>query len=168
MLSEQGAPTPVAATRLRAPQSLMGPCPAAELDAAVKGSSLYGRYAQAVDRESAYEKLGAAQDAEQRSAAEAADRAAVEAAVTSGEPAPGARRGGPGEGAESDSGARSDSGRRSDAGQRSGSGERSGDDASLVQQVVGSGMFKSLARSVGTQLGREISRSLFGTARRRR
>jgi hypothetical protein len=39
---------------------------------------------------------------------------------------------------------------------------------SVVQQVVGSGMFKSLARSVGTQIGREITRSLFGTARRRR
>lgn len=138
VLSERGAPTPVAATRLRAPQSLMGPVPAAELDAAVKGSSLYGRYAQAVDRESAYEKLGAAQEAEQRAAAEAADRAAVEKAVASGERPAG----------------------RSD--------DRSGEDPSLVQQVVGSGMFKSLARSVGTQLGREISRSLFGTARRRR
>ncbi|MCX5141600.1 helicase HerA-like domain-containing protein [Streptomyces sp. NBC_00338] len=142
VLSERGAPTPVAATRLRAPQSLMGPVPAAELDAAVKGSSLYGRYAQAVDRESAYEKLGAAQEAEQRAAAEAADRAAVEKAVASGERPAGRADG------------------RSD--------DRSGEDPSLVQQVVGSGMFKSLARSVGTQLGREISRSLFGTARRRR
>lgn len=146
VLSERGAPTPVAATRLRAPQSLMGPVPAAELDAAVKGSSLYGRYAQAVDRESAYEKLGAAQEAEQRAAAEAADRAAVEKAVASGERPAGRADG------------RSDD--RSD--------DRSGEDPSLVQQVVGSGMFKSLARSVGTQLGREISRSLFGTARRRR
>lgn len=139
VLSERGAPTPVAATRLRAPQSLMGPCPAAELDAAVKSSSLYGRYAQAVDRESAYEKLSAAPDAEDRSAAEAADRAAVDEAVASGEPS--ARRSSP---------------------------EGPGEDASLVRQVVGSGMFKSLARSAGTQLGREISRSLFGTARRRR
>lgn len=95
VLSENGAPTPVAATRLRAPRSLMGPCPAAELDAAVKGSPLYGSYAQAVDRESAYEKLSAGQEAERRAAeaetaataakaaraAEAADRAAVEEAV---------------------------------------------------------------------------------------
>jgi hypothetical protein len=41
-------------------------------------------------------------------------------------------------------------------------------DPSAVEQVVGSGMFKSLARSLGTQIGREITRSLFGTARRRR
>ncbi|MFJ7196052.1 MULTISPECIES: helicase HerA-like domain-containing protein [unclassified Streptomyces] len=138
VLSENGAPTPVAATRLRAPQSLMGPFPAAELDAAVQGSSLYGRYAQAVDRESAYEKLSAGQEAERRAAeAEAADRAAVEEAVR-GERARGAGKA---------------------------AAEK---DASLVEQVVGSGMFRSLARSVGTQLGREISRSLFGTARRRR
>jgi DNA helicase HerA-like ATPase len=57
VLSENGAPTPVAVTRLRAPESLMGPVDATTLDQAVKSSSLYGRYAQAVDRESAYEKL---------------------------------------------------------------------------------------------------------------
>ena len=39
---------------------------------------------------------------------------------------------------------------------------------SVVQQVVGSRVFKSLARSPGTQVGREITRSIFGTARRRR
>ncbi|MFI9610975.1 helicase HerA-like domain-containing protein [Streptomyces sp. NPDC052023] len=60
VLSEKGAPTPVAATRLRAPESLMGPVDAAALDAAVRSSPLFGRYAQAVDRESAYEKLEAA------------------------------------------------------------------------------------------------------------
>ncbi|MET8746811.1 helicase HerA-like domain-containing protein [Streptomyces sp. NPDC004728] len=136
VLSENGAPTPVAAPRLRAPRSLMGPWPAAELEAAVKGSSLYGRYAQAVDRESAYEKLSAGQEAETAGAAEAADRAAVEGAVR-------------GEGAR-------------------GAGKAAEEDVSLVEQVVASGMFRSLARSVGTQLGREISRSLFGTARRRR
>ncbi|MDQ0831999.1 hypothetical protein QF032_003843 [Streptomyces achromogenes] len=41
-------------------------------------------------------------------------------------------------------------------------------DPSVVEQVVGSGIFKSPACSVGTQLGREITRSLFGTTRRRR
>lgn len=38
----------------------------------------------------------------------------------------------------------------------------------MVRQVVGSAMFTSLARSVGTRIGREITRSLFGTARRGR
>ncbi|WP_327718013.1 DUF853 domain-containing protein [Streptomyces sp. NBC_00490] len=63
VLSEKGAPTPVAATRLRAPESLMGPVDSAALDAAVRASPLHGRYAQAVDRESAYEKLTAARGA---------------------------------------------------------------------------------------------------------
>jgi DNA helicase HerA-like ATPase len=116
VLGESGAPTPVAATRLRAPESLMGPVDAAELDGAVRGSPLHDRYAQAVDRESAYERLGA-------------DRPREPAAAPRTVPE---------------------------------------DEPSLVEQVVNSGMFRSLARSVGTQLGREITRSLFGTARRRR
>ncbi|MFJ8210136.1 helicase HerA-like domain-containing protein [Streptomyces sp. NPDC096033] len=135
VLSETGAPTPVAATRLRAPQSLMGPVDPAALDAAVKASLLYSRYAEPVDRESAYEKITAEQaaaEAEAEAAAAAAEadkqaKAAERAARSAPKPEP-----------------------------------------SLAQQVVGSGLFRSLARSVGTQLGREISRSLFGTARRRR
>ncbi|MFE2479594.1 helicase HerA-like domain-containing protein [Streptomyces sp. NPDC059389] len=75
VLSEKGAPTPVAATRLRAPQSLMGPIDAAALEAAVKSSLLYSRYAQPVDRESAYEKISA----EQAAAEAAAEAAAAEA-----------------------------------------------------------------------------------------
>ncbi|MEV4426065.1 helicase HerA-like domain-containing protein [Streptomyces sp. NPDC049602] len=138
VLSERGAPTPVAATRLRAPESLMGPVEAAALDAAVKGSPLYGRYAQAVDRESAYEKL----TAEQRAAEAAAlDAAAAKEAEKAAEEAEKAGTRAPREKKE---------------------------EPSLAEQVVGSGMFKSLARSIGTQLGREITRSLFGTARRRR
>ncbi|MCX4576069.1 DUF853 domain-containing protein [Streptomyces sp. NBC_01571] len=127
VLSEKGAPTPVAATRLRAPRSLMGPVDAAALDRAARESSLYGRYAQAVDRESAYEKLTAQEAARARAAAEV-------------EPSPGRTpaKGGPKK------------------------------ETSVVEQVVTSGVFKSLARSVGTQIGREITRSLFGTARRRR
>ncbi|MFE5815801.1 helicase HerA-like domain-containing protein [Streptomyces sp. NPDC056479] len=123
VLSEKGAPTPVAATRLRAPESLMGPVEAGALERAVTESALYERYAQAVDRESAYERLQASRGAkgpdEMREAAE-----------------------------------------KHRAEQK--------EQPSVVEQVVGSGMFKSLARSVGTRIGREITRSLFGTARRRR
>ncbi|RSS52348.1 DUF853 family protein [Streptomyces sp. WAC07061] len=75
VLSEKGAPTPVAATRLRAPQSLMGPVDAEALDRAVTSSPLYARYAEPVDRESAYEKITAEQ-----AAAEAAAEAAAAAA----------------------------------------------------------------------------------------
>lgn len=43
---------------------------------------------------------------------------------------------------------------------------RAEEQPSMAERVVESGVFTSLARSVGTQIGREITRSLFGTARR--
>jgi len=155
VLSEKGAPTPVAATRLRAPQSLMAPVPAAALEAAVQGSPLYGRYAEAVDRESAYERL----TAEQRAAEEAAERAAAEEAAERAAE----------KGATEDTTEDGTEGGTERASGRDGTrAPRRKEEPSLVEQVVGSGLFKSLARSVGTQLGREISRSVFGTARRGR
>jgi uncharacterized protein len=59
VLSERGAPTPVAWTRMRAPQSLMAPSPDSTVVAAVSGSPLNSKYATAVDRQSAYELLAA-------------------------------------------------------------------------------------------------------------
>ncbi|MCX3062651.1 helicase HerA-like domain-containing protein [Streptomyces beihaiensis] len=133
VLSEKGAPTPVAATRLRAPESLMGPLEEDTLDRAVRTSPLYARYAHAVDEESAYEKL-TAREAESQARQQQEQRAAQEE-------------------------------KQARAAARDGGG-RARSDASLVDQVVGSPIFKSLARSMGTQLGREISRSIFGTRRR--
>lgn len=96
VLSENGAPTPVAATRLRAPQSLMGPVDAETLERAVKSSPLYPRYAEPVDRESAYEKITAEQaaaEAEAEAAAAAAEaekqaKEAAKAARSAPKPAP--------------------------------------------------------------------------------
>ncbi|MCW6009070.1 DUF853 domain-containing protein [Micromonospora sp. CPCC 205371] len=59
VLSERGAPTPVAWTRLRAPQSLMAAVDAATMESIVRGSALHTKYSKPVDRESAYEKLAA-------------------------------------------------------------------------------------------------------------
>ena len=59
VLSDRGAPTPVAWTRLRAPQSLMAPADPAVLDGLVKASPLRAKYAEQIDRESAYERLAA-------------------------------------------------------------------------------------------------------------
>ena len=44
VMNERGAPTPVAWTRLRAPESLMGPADAAAMDAAVKASPGWATY----------------------------------------------------------------------------------------------------------------------------
>src|SRR5690349_3438417 len=59
VMNEKGAPTPVAWTRLRAPQSLMAPASAEQQTAAVQASPNNAKYSQAIDRESAYEILAA-------------------------------------------------------------------------------------------------------------
>ncbi|MET9619059.1 helicase HerA-like domain-containing protein [Kitasatospora indigofera] len=134
VLSETGAPTPVAATRLRAPRSLMGPLGEPALRAAVDASPLGARYRDAIDRESAYEKLAA--------------RAARP--EPQGAPAPA----GPA---------------RTPEPERAGKAEWAGkDEGGLLGSLLANPALKSFARSAGTQLGREISRSLFGTSRRRR
>ena len=69
VMSEKGAPTPVAWTRLRAPQGLMSPTPDAAIDAAVAASPLLPKYGTAIDRESAREILTARMNAANEAAA---------------------------------------------------------------------------------------------------
>ncbi|MGW9631235.1 helicase HerA-like domain-containing protein [Agromyces sp. NPDC055520] len=57
VMNEKGAPSPVAWTRLRAPQASMSPSPAAVIDAAVAASPLMAKYGTGIDRESAHEIL---------------------------------------------------------------------------------------------------------------
>src|SRR5690606_13382509 len=94
VLSDRGAPTPVAQTQPRAPQAMlgpspgatavgggaaprrarqamMGPSPEATVDGVVAASVLTSKYSEALDRESAYEKLAARMEAGAKAAAEA-------------------------------------------------------------------------------------------------
>jgi hypothetical protein len=134
VLSEKGAPTPVAWTRLRAPESLMAPIEPGAMQAVVDGSSLLAKYGTAIDRESAYERL----NAEQQAAAEAAQARAESQArppeTERGAEAPARREG------------------------------RRGDDGTVVEQVLKSSAVKGVLNTAV----REITRSLFGTAKRRR
>jgi DNA helicase HerA-like ATPase len=57
VMNEQGAPSPVAWTRLRAPQGSMAPTPAPQMQATVDASPLLARYGTAIDPESAREIL---------------------------------------------------------------------------------------------------------------
>ena len=57
VMNEKGAPTPVALTRLRAPESVMGPSADALISSTVAGSALLPKYGTAVDNVSAYEKI---------------------------------------------------------------------------------------------------------------
>ncbi|MBB2986411.1 hypothetical protein FHW15_001497 [Terracoccus luteus] len=129
VLSAKGVPTPVAWTRMKAPNSLMDPSPQATLDALVADSPLKAKYADVVDRESAYELLTKRLEA-QTPPAEAAPEAAPA-------PAPAAK---PARAPKEEPG--------------------------IIAQVAGSSAFKSMIRSAGTVLGREITRSLFGTRKR--
>lgn len=73
VMNEKGAPTPVAWTRLRAPQGSMDPMPAAEMQSRVQASPLLATYGTRVDPDSAHEMLA------RRMEAAAAEAAAVDA-----------------------------------------------------------------------------------------
>ncbi|MGK5172959.1 helicase HerA-like domain-containing protein [Geodermatophilus sp. CPCC 205761] len=136
VLSERGAPTPVAATLLRAPRSLMAPADPAVVAQAVAASPLSARYGQPVDRDSAYERLTAR--------------------LAAPPPAP-----------EEDEVPERRAPRRRTSGRRA--PERpAADDDGVLGEVLGSSVFRSFARSAASALGREITRGLFGTRRRRR
>jgi len=132
VLSDRGAPTPVAWTRMRAPQSLMAPAPEATVSEIIASSHIAQAYAAVQDRESAYEKLQARLQAAPTPEQEPAPTAPRDA------PAPAQRERAPKE------------------------------EPGMVSQVVTSSAFRSMLRSAGTVIGREITRSIFGTARRRR
>jgi len=76
VLSERGAPTPVAWTMLRSPRSLMAAIGDDAIATAAKSSPLQATYGQTVDRESAYEKIQAlkAQAAKENPPAEAGSK----------------------------------------------------------------------------------------------
>ena len=88
VMNERGAPTPVAWTRLRAPESLMGAADQATIDGVVKGSPLFAKYGAAVDPvDSAADILGA-RVSQAKVAAEAApkEHAAAKKATHPAEP----------------------------------------------------------------------------------
>jgi DNA helicase HerA-like ATPase len=78
VMNEKGAPSPVAWTRVRAPQGSMEPTPAETITASVQASPLLARYGRAENPQSATELLDA-KDAAAREAAEEAARQEAEA-----------------------------------------------------------------------------------------
>ncbi|PNI07493.1 ATP-binding protein [Arthrobacter sp. AFG7.2] len=179
VMNEKGAPTPVALTRLRAPESVMGPSEEALVRSTVAASALLVKYGTAVDNPSAFEKLSG------KAAAPTGP------AATGGRAAPGGNGSGTeGAGSEDiDAEARRieeeilgrpssrpapspDARRRTPAedspASRTGRGDSmTGDLGGVLGGALGGGL-KSMARSIGTQLGRELLRGVFGTSSRRR
>ncbi len=81
VLSPRGVPTPLAATRLLPPDSLMAALPEADVAARVAASTFSTKYGQTIDRESAYEMITGRLASAKAAAAEAAAQAAVAAGV---------------------------------------------------------------------------------------
>ena len=87
VLSPRGVPTPLAATRLLPPDSLMAALPDADLQTRILASSFSTKYGRTVDRESAYEMITARLASAKASAAEAAaQKAAAQGATPAGVP----------------------------------------------------------------------------------
>lgn len=85
LLDEQGAPTPVAVTLIRPPESQIGPLSPEQRAEQQQRSPLAGKYEDAIDRESAYESLTQrAAVAAEKAAAEEAEKAAAKAASKAG------------------------------------------------------------------------------------
>ena len=132
VLNPNGAPTPVAWTRMRAPQASMDPLPGEAMASGVASSRMQGKYGTPIDRESAYEVLNARLQAGAEAAAAeaaAAERAKTEAAAER-ERAPRASR------------------RK---------------EKSFFEEITSNTMVRQMARTAA----REITRSIFGTGRRR-
>ena len=142
VLSETGVPTPVAWTRMRAPRSSMDAIGPDAIAGAAGASALQARYGVTVDRESAYEQLAA------RLAPPEPEPPAAELP-----PLPPAT-GLPPMWELPDIPPMPEPVRPAEPG--------------LLDKVMDSPAFKSAMRSAGTVIGREITRSILGTGRRRR
>ncbi|MEA2518135.1 MAG: double-strand break repair helicase HerA and related ATPase [Chloroflexota bacterium] len=81
VLSPRGVPTPLAATRLLPPDSLMAALPDADLQGRVAASPFSTKYGATVDRQSAYELITARLSAAKTAAASAVAESAVAAGV---------------------------------------------------------------------------------------
>lgn len=133
VLSERGAPTPVAWTRMRHPRSMMDTIGPDAIAAAAKASPLQAEYGQTIDRDSAYERLAAKLAPPPPPVADLSpvpanvDVPPMPAPARAEKPEPG-----------------------------------------MVSEVLQSTAFKSFIRSAATVAGREITRSIFGTGKRRR
>jgi DNA helicase HerA-like ATPase len=75
-LDEKGAPTPVARTKVRPPNSQVGPVLLAARQRMIAASNLRKKYEKTIDRESAHEILSARMAEAEREEAEAAERQA--------------------------------------------------------------------------------------------
>ncbi|MBK0419134.1 DUF853 family protein [Leucobacter sp. CSA1] len=150
VLGPDGRPTPVAAASIWAPASVMGSAQEATVRALAAASPLTEKYAKAVDPVSAAEKLAeraAAAELQRQRDTQAAEAAAAAEKRAREEAAAAAK-------AQKRAEAEAERARRS--AERAAQRRRG-----TIEQAIGSAL-----RSAGTQIGREITRTIFGTRRR--
>ncbi len=141
VLDVEGRPTPVAHTLIRPPESSIGALATHERRGLVMGSAFYDKYANAIDRDSAYEAL------KRRTQAQPASDAG---------------------GIESSAPSKTDTSRPPTSAPAPQQAPAAG---SSRRQSAGEAMLKSTVRAIGSQLGQQIVRgilgSLLGGSRRR-
>jgi hypothetical protein len=84
VLTPRGVPTPLAATRLLPPDSLMAPMPPDQFAAAVAASTFQSKYGATVDRDSAHERITARLAAARQASVDAATRAGMDPTTAGG------------------------------------------------------------------------------------
>jgi DNA helicase HerA-like ATPase len=84
VLSPRGVPTPLAATRLQAPDSLMAPIDEVQFRGRIAMSPFQAKYGATVDRDSAHERITARLAAARQATVDAAMRAGVDPTTATG------------------------------------------------------------------------------------
>jgi len=162
VLDEKGRPAPVAPVVINAPAAVMGPASESTVSQVLSSSPLKPKYADTVDNESAYELLAARVQADAQAAEEAraAEEAAKEQAKAEAAAAKAAEKEAAKEAARQEKEAeRLEREAAKEAERRQREAERAAERRKReVEKTIG---------SVGRQITREITRSIFGTLRRR-
>ena len=165
VLNPSGAPTPVAWTRMRAPQASMDPLEAGAMARGVASSQMQAKYGAAIDRESAYEVLNARMQAGAAAAAAQAEAAQREKEAAARAKEVAAR-------AKADASAAREAERAEKALRAEREREERAERPRAVSTRKEKGFFEQLTqntmvRQMAREASREITRSIFGTGRRR-
>jgi DNA helicase HerA-like ATPase len=147
LLQSDGAPSPVERTLVAPPRSRVGPISQGERDGVQDESPYAGKYTQAIDRESAWEKLNA------RAAAAQAEAAQTEAEITAQKAAVLQ--------AKLDAAAAKEQARTDAATARAAAAAARAQPKSFTEKMIESAA-RSAASSAGRQLGGKLLRGLLG------
>lgn len=159
VMTETGAPSPVAWTRMFAPRSLMGPAPEA-IDAVVAASPLMPKYATVVDSYSAFEKLSGQSAPGAAAGGAAADGGAAAGAGAAGADAGAGAAAGPGAAPSAQERRKAERQAKEQAKEE----ERRRKEEERERRKRNDAIMR-VGTNVASQLGRELVRGLFGTSR---